>query len=236
MKVIITGASRGIGAGIARALASAGGFNLGLTARSFGRLEALQQVLSAQGAECSIAACDVRDPDQVARAFADLIARMEGVDALVNNAAVIVRKSIEDIGFDEWRDTMETNINGPFYATRAVLPHMKETGRGHIVNISSISGCVPLPGGSAYAASKFALRGLSQSMFQELRDYGIKTTTVYPGSVDSQSHRHDPDADHSWKVTPEEVGESIVHLLRTAPGTVVSELEIRPLSRPPGKS
>src|SRR5690606_16913700 len=95
------------------------------------------------------------------------------------------------------------------------------------------SGRVPLPGGSAYAATKFAVTGLGQSMFQELRGYGIKVTTVYPGSVDSASHRHDAAADHSWKVTPEEVGEACWDIIHTRAGHCISEREIRPLRRPP---
>jgi len=111
---------------------------------------------------------------------------------------------------------------------------MREQRRGHLINVSSISGRMPLPGGSAYAATKYAVAGFTESLFQEVRDFGIKATVLFPGSVDSASHRHDPAADHSWKVKPEEVGLACLDALNTAPGTCISRIEIRPLGRGPG--
>jgi NADP-dependent 3-hydroxy acid dehydrogenase YdfG len=231
MRVIVTGASRGIGRGIATYLA-VDGFEVGLLARSRDLLEDVRQTIEEQGGTCFSAACDLRDPEQTELAVAATIEALDGVDALINNAGIVIRKSVWDLSIEEWRAMIDTNVSGMFYATRAVLPHFKKQGRGHVVNVSSISGKVPLPGGSAYAATKYAVTGFSQSLFQEVRDFGIKVTTIFPGSVDSESHRHDPAADHSWKVTPEEVGAACASVLRTAPGTVISELEIRPQMRP----
>lgn len=231
MKVIVTGASKGIGRGIASFLAM-DGFDVGLLARSTDLLEDLRQSLEEQGGTCFSVACDLRDHDETAAAIPALIDGLGGVDALINNAGLVIRKSALDISLEEWHALIDTNVNGLFYATRAVLPYMKDQGSGHIINISSISGKVPLPGGSAYAATKFAVSGFSQSLFQEVRDLGIKVTTIYPGSVDSESHRYEADADYSWKVSPEEIGQACAHVLRAHPGTVTSELEIRPLNRP----
>ncbi len=227
MKVIITGASRGIGRGIAQHLAREG-FTVGLLARSEDRLLQLQQRIVAEGGDCRIHACDLRDERDAVFAVGTLIESLHGVDALINNAGVIIRKNVFDISPDEFRGMIETNVLGLFYATRAVLPLMRDQGHGHIINISSISGKVPLPGGSGYAASKYAVTGFSQSLLQEVRDYGIKVTTIYPGSVDSR-----PEEDGSWKVPPEEEGQACVDVLRTSARTVVSEVEIRPLARPP---
>jgi 3-oxoacyl-[acyl-carrier protein] reductase len=234
MRVIVTGASKGIGRGIASFLAM-DGFDVGLLARSKDELEDLRQSLEEQDGTCYSVACDVRDRDQVSYAIAALVEGLGGVDALINNAGLVIRKSVFDISMDEWDALIDTNVNGLFYVTRAVLPYMKAQGKGHIINVSSISGKVPLPGGSAYAASKFAVTGFSQSIFQELRDYGIAVTTVYPGSVDSASHRHDHADDHSWKVQPEEVGQVCRDILHMRHGAVVSEVEVRPLGRPPKK-
>lgn len=232
MKVIVTGASRGIGRGIATVLAREG-FELGLLARSEEALRALQQEILAGGAgNCHIHACDLRHERDAEFAVGTLIEFLRGVDALINNAGTVIRKGIFDITPDEFRRMIETNVNGLFYATRTVLPFMRDQGHGHIINVSSISGKMPLAGGSAYAASKFAVTGFSQSLFQEVRDYGIKVTTLYPGSVDSKSHRQGP-ADGSWKVRPEEVGQACRDVLRTSSGTLISELEIRPVARPP---
>lgn len=234
MKVIITGASKGIGSGIAAVLARKG-YHVGLTARSQDLLKQMQDQIASDGGRCHIAACDLRDPDQVQAAFSKLIEQMNGVDALINNAGLVIRKDVFTLSLDEWRAMVETNINGVFYAVRVVLPFMKRQGGGHIINISSISGRLPLPGGSGYAATKYAVTGFSESLMQEVRDYGIKVTTIFPGSVDSESHRHDPDENHSWKIKPEEVGVACHEVLNTAPGALISQLEIRPLHRPPQK-
>jgi 3-oxoacyl-[acyl-carrier protein] reductase len=232
VKVIVTGASRGIGRGIASYLAL-DGFSVGLLARSEADLADVAESIRVAGSDCVYASADVRRSEEIHAAIAELVDELGGVDAIVNNAGLVIRKSVWDLDDDEWDALLETNVSGLFHATRAVLPVFREQGSGHIVNISSISGRVPLPGGSAYAATKYAVTGFGQSLFQEVRDFGIRVTTVYPGSVDSASHRHESGADHSWKVTPGEVGRACAHVLRMPEGTVVSEYEIRPLSRPP---
>ena len=231
MKVIVTGASAGIGSGIARVLAE-GGCAVGALARSGAELESLREEISASGGTCHISASNLRSPDETAAGIAALAEALGGVDALINNAGLVILKSTLALELEEWHAMVETNLNGLFYATRAVLPGMIENGRGHIVNISSISGYLPLSGGSGYAATKYAVTGFSESLFHEVREHGIKVTTVFPGSVDSDSHRHQGD-DGSWKVKPEEVGKAILDLLNTDAGNCISRLEIRPLSRPP---
>ena len=231
MKVIITGASMGIGRGIAMRLAEHG-HALGLIARSDDKLGHLGNMIRAKGGRCEVAPCDLRDQAATQAAIEGLIKSLEGVDALINNAGIVLMKSVWDIEPAEWRDLFETNVHGLFYATQAVLPAFKAQQSGHIINISSVSGRVPLPGGSAYAATKYAVTGFSESLFQEVRDEGIKVSVIFPGSVDSQSHRHDPHADHSWKVQPEEVGQACHDILNTAPHTCISLLEIRPARKP----
>jgi len=234
MRVIVTGASKGIGRGIATFLAM-DGFDVAVLARSKDLLEDVRQSIESQGGTCFAVACDIRDPDETEYAIAAATEGLGGVDAIVNNAGIVTRKPATDLSIEKWRAMIDTNVSGVFYATRAILPTFRSQGHGHIINLSSISGKVPLPGGSAYAATKFAVTGFSQSLFQEVRDFGVKVTTIFPGSVDSASHRHDPNASHDWKVTPEEVGQACATVLRSAEGTVISELEIRPQSRPPKK-
>lgn len=231
MKIIVTGASKGTGRGIARYMAAAG-HTVGMLARSQDVLERLQEEFRTYGVQHPAVACDLRDPAATESAIAQLIDRMGGIDALINNAGVVIRKDCFSLGLDEWHEMVNTNINGLFYATRAVLAPMKAQGSGHIINISSISGRLPLAGGSGYAATKFACTGFSQSLFLEVRDYGIKVTTLYPGSINSKSHRHDLHEDNTWKVSPVEVGQACLDVLETRPGTCISELEIRPLARP----
>lgn len=231
MKVIITGGGRGIGRGIATFLAR-NGFEVGILSRSKVQLESVQREIEVAEGHCEIAPCDIRQAAEVTAAVELLTSRLEGVDALINNAGLIVRKDVFDITVEEWLDMVATNLNGLFFTTRAVLPYFVANGGGHILNVSSISGRVPLPGGSGYAATKYAVAGFSESLFHELRDKNIKVTTLFPGSVDSESHRGDRDG--AWKVKPEEVGKACRDILRTGPGTVISQVEIRPLRKPPG--
>lgn len=231
LKVIVTGASKGIGKGIVEVLAREK-CHLGLIARSGDLLEDLRFDITTSGGVCHASVCDLRNHDETKSTFQELISLLGGVDALINNAGLVIRKDVLSISLDEWHMMMETNINGVFYTTRAVLPTMKEQGSGHIINVSSISGKLPLPGGSGYAASKYAVTGFSESLFQEVRQWGIKVSTVFPGSVDSESHRHDPNEDHSWKVMPQDVGEACYDILTAKGNTLISQVEIRPSKKP----
>ncbi len=228
MNVIITGASKGIGKGIAQVLGRSG-HGVGLIARSAELLEELKTEINNGGGSAFAATADLRRYDETERAIASLVESLGGVDALINNAGLITKKSALEISVAEWQAMIETNLNGVFYATRAVADRLIKQDRGHIINVSSISGKLPLKGGSGYAASKYAVAGFSESLFLELREYGVKVTTIYPGSVDSESHR---EGDASWKVTPQEVGETCRHVLETSPQNCIRDLEIRPLRKP----
>jgi hypothetical protein len=232
MRILITGASKGIGRGIATFLAREG-FAVGLLARSRDLLEDLRVAIVSKGGACAVTACDLRDPTATQAAISELVRLLGGVDGLINNAGVVVRKDVFTLTLEEWRTMIETNVSGVFHATRAVLPYLKAQGHGHIINVSSISGRLPLQGGSGYAASKYAVTGFSESLFLEVREHGIKVTTIFPGSVDTASHRG-PDEDASWKVRPEEIGRACRDVLCTPPGTCISRLEVRPLKPPRG--
>ncbi len=143
MNVIVTGASRGIGKGIAQIMVKAG-FNVGLLARTQCELTELKSELDQYGIQCEIEPCDIRDYDQTKSSIEKLIDRLNGVDALINNAALIIRKDIIELSVTEWESMIATNVNGVFYATKAVISHLTAKKQGHIINISSISGRLPL--------------------------------------------------------------------------------------------
>ena len=227
MKVIITGASRGIGRGIARVLA-AKEHHVGLLARSEEELNTLKEQIEEKGGKAEVEVCDLRDLKSVEQAFSNMIEKLNGVDALINNAGLIIRKHINDLSVDEWHAMVETNISGPFYCVKQVLPVMTSQSYGHIINISSISGKFPLKNGSAYACTKYAINGFSESLFLELRDLNIKTSTIFPGSIDRDDHQT---AKNRWKVHPDEVGEAVHSMLQTSPQNCIRELEIRPLRK-----
>ena len=224
-RAIVTGAGRGIGRGIARVFAQAGG-RVGVLSRTESELVSLVDEIVAEGGQAVYRVCDLRSWDETERAISELIGELDGLDALVNNAGRVLRGDITEIEVEEWTDLFATNVHGLFYATRAALPTLRTQQSGHIFNVSSISGRLPLAGGSAYAASKYAVTGFSESLFHEVRNDGIKVTTVFPGSVAPSTGADD------WKVTPEEVGEACLSALRTAPHNCVSRIEIRPLQPP----
>jgi NADP-dependent 3-hydroxy acid dehydrogenase YdfG len=228
MNVIITGASRGVGKGIAGVLAREG-FAVGLLARSEESLARVRDGIAPAG-RCEVAACDIRDAAAVEDAVGRLAGALGGVDALINNAGVVIRKDVFELSLEEWRILLETNVSGVFHATRAVLPGLSARGGGHIINVSSVSGRLPLAGGSAYAATKHAVTGFSASLLEEVRHLGIRVTTVFPGSVDTESHQDGSDS--TWKLTPEDIGRVCRDVLLSRPGACINEVEVRPL-RPP---
>lgn len=227
MRIIITGAGRGIGVGIAEVLAEAG-HAVGLIARSADDLRQVAERVTESGGTAAHAALDVADPEQVERGFVTLIDALGGVDALVNNAGVMVNQSTLDIDPADWRRQIEVNVHGPFYCTRAVLAHMIDQQAGHIVNVGSISSYHPLPGASGYATSKHALLGFTESLFQEVRQQGVKVTGIYPGSVNTGMQSEGGD----WMVQPREVGDAVREVLETRPANLISRVEIRPAAKP----
>ncbi len=235
-RVVVTGATEGIGRGIAEVLAEAGHM-VGLTARSQEALDARISELAHRGRRACAAAGDVRDAVQTRAVMRALGSALGGLDAVVVNAGIVSRASILEITDAEWRDLVDTNLHGAFNTIRAALPFFVEKttaaqpAGGHIIVVSSISWRLPLAPGSGYAATKYAVTGLAESLFLELRELDVKVTTVYPGSVATPSHR-EPGSDDSWKVTPREVGEACRSVLETRRENVISRLEIRPLRKP----
>jgi NADP-dependent 3-hydroxy acid dehydrogenase YdfG len=221
MNIIITGASRGIGRGIAEVL-SQQGHTLGLVSRSEDDLIVTKEHVK-HPEKTFIQSCDIQHADKTRISIDTLTERMGSLDVLINNAGLVLRKGVFDISPEEWQSVFATNVHGLFFATQAALIHMRKQQSGHIINISSISGRLPLPGGSAYAASKFAITGFSESLFQEVRDLGINVSTIFPGSVNNGSNESE-----DWKLDPKEIGEACAQCLSYRSQVCVSRLEIRP--------
>lgn len=225
--VAITGASRGIGAATALALARRG-VRLSLLARSADALRALEPELRAAGAaDVFVRPGDVASPDADAW-IAETIDRFDRIDALVNNAGLGIMKPIEELTDADWRSVLDTNLTGPFRTIRAALPAMRRRGGGHVVNVSSIAGEVGFAGGGAYCASKFGLQGLTECLLHEARRDGVKATILAPGSVDTRFDAKTPGADASWKIPPEEIARTIVHLLESPDHVVATKVQLRP--------
>ncbi len=180
--IVITGASAGIGAALARLVGSRGARPV-LVAR---RERELEEVAAESGPHALVVAADVTRRDDVERARDAALARFDRIDAWVNDAGRGITRMVSELTDDDLDDMMRVNVKSALYGMQAVLPHFRERGEGHIVNVSSMLGRVPFaPFRSAYSASKHALDSLTANLRMELRDRypGIHVSSVHPGVV-----------------------------------------------------
>ncbi|GAA2409609.1 oxidoreductase [Actinomadura vinacea] len=176
---MITGVSSGLGRALAEAVLERGGVVVG-SLRDKERAAAFERL--APGRSFAVV-LDATDPPEVLTGRADEAVRLAGhLDVLVNNAGYGLLGAVEEVSEEEIRHQMDTNFTGPLRLVRALLPHFRERGRGHVVNISSIAGFTGQPGLGVYNASKFALEGLSEALRIELGPLGIGVTIVEPGA------------------------------------------------------
>jgi 3-oxoacyl-[acyl-carrier protein] reductase len=222
---VITGASRGIGAAVARAL-HARGVNLGLASRSGDSL----------GLDGAVArATDVRDPAAIQALCDETAGRFGGIDILVANAGVGAYSPVEEIP-QEWVDEMiDVNLKGTIYAVRAALPHMR--GReGDIVAVASEAGRRGLPHETVYCASKFGQVGFIRSLDHELREHGIRCTNVCPGGVATdfalEEGRGRPPEALAGMMTAEDVAEVVLFAIERPRRFRMLELALRPVTEP----
>jgi short-subunit dehydrogenase len=176
---LVTGASSGIGAATARALAREG-YRVALVARRRDRLEALAEEIGRGGGAALSCPADVTDPDAVRAAVARTLETWGGIDVVLNNAGRGMAATLEMTTEADLRALLELNLVSVLTVTRAVLPGMLARGSGHIVNVGSVAGRRGMPLRAAYAATKFALTGLTESLRQEVRRRGIHVSLVLP--------------------------------------------------------
>ena len=230
---LVTGGTRGIGAAIVRRLA-ADGFSVFLSGRTEGSVRDALARCAKEGLPVRGFPADARrEEDQ--RHLVESTAREGGrLDVLVNNAGIGRFGPVDEMRPEDFREVLETNLFGPFYAVRHAAPIMKKGGGGFIVNIASLAGVNAFAGGSAYNASKFALLGFSDAAMLDLRHAGVRMATVLPGSVATDwAHSHG-NQDASWMLAPEDVAEAVADLVRFPDRAIPSRIDLRP-SRPPRK-
>jgi len=230
---LITGGSKGIGLGVATVLVRQG-WQVAVTGRNESQVAAAAAGLNEikPGHALGLVA-DVRDYGQQEAAVARVIATWGHLDVLVANAGLGHFASIGDLSVEQWHSTIDTNLTGVFYSVKACLEELKKS-KGYIITIGSLAGTNFFAGGSAYNASKFGLLGFSQAVMLDVRPYGIKVSTIMPGSVATEFGDHIPSAKDAWKIQPEDIGELVLDLLTMNPRTLPSKIEVRP-SMPPGK-
>jgi short-subunit dehydrogenase len=182
MGVLVTGASSGIGRSLALCFGSEGA-RVALVARRVEALEELAEEIRLRGGEALVLPCDVSDRAAALAAAADAARELGGVDILVNNAGYGHHRPFLRWDLDDMERVMSVNYLGSLYFTKALLPAMVERGRGWLVFVASVAGRIALPDETAYAASKFAMAGLAESLSIELDDSGVHVLTVFPGTV-----------------------------------------------------
>ena len=227
----ITGGSKGIGYGIAETLLKAG-MKVAITSRSLNAAKAAAKKLSGDESKVLALVSDVSDAASETKAIEQVISIFGQLDVLVANAGIGHFASIEDLTTDQWSETIDTNLTGVFNSVKASIDALKKT-KGYIITIASLAGTNFFKDGAAYNASKFGLVGFSQAIMLDLRQYGIKVTTIMPGSVASHFNDHSPSDADAWKIQPEDIGQLVVDLLNMNPRALPSKVEIRPTI--PGK-
>ena len=231
---LITGGSKGIGYGIAYALMQQG-VNVAITSRS---AESAQKAAGQLNADVSSAKAigleaDVRQLESQQQAVKTTVETFGQLDIVIANAGLGHFGSIEDLTSQQWNEVIDTNLTGVFNSIKASVDALKET-KGYYITISSLAGTNFFAGGSAYNASKFGVTGFTQAVMLDLRKYGIKVSTIMPGSVSTYFNGNEPSDEGAWKIQIEDIGELVVDLLKMHPRTLPSKIEVRPTT-PPSK-
>ena len=230
---VVTGGTKGIGRAIAEGLLRAGA-NVFICARDKSDLRRALENLSRFG-QVEGEICDVRSETQVKMMLEECVRVFGGVDILINNAGTgVFGQTVEELAPDDFRQVLETNLFGVFYACHFAVPLMKERGGGFIINISSLAGQNAHPKMAAYNASKFGLNGFTEALMQEVRHEDIRVSYICPGSVNTGFGGDEVSDEKSWQIQPADIAATVLDLLALPSRTLASKVEIRP-SKPPQK-
>lgn len=231
--ILITGASSGIGAGIARELAKTDAILL-LGARRESRLAALAEELQFNGAEVALKALDVTRREEMTQFVEYALERWGRVDVMVNNAGIMPLSPMASLRVEEWEQMIDVNIKGVLYGIASVLPTMLAHQRGHIINIASIGALAVSPTAAVYCATKFAVRAISDGLRQE--NSQLRITCVHPGVVESElaSTITDPAAAEAMQhyraiaLQPDAIGRAVRYAIEQPEEVDVNEIVVRP--------
>lgn len=226
----VTGGSKGIGFGVAKAMLDEG-MRVAISGRSSETVRDAAVRLSPDSDRVLAITSDVRKLDDEKRAIARILEKWGHLDVLIANAGVGHFSSIDEMSDAQWHAVIDTNLTGAFHSVKASLDALK-TSEGYIITMASLAGTNFFASASAYNASKFGLVGFTQAIMLDLRYDGIKVTTIMPGSVSSYFNDRVPSEVEGWKIQPEDIGQMVVDLLKMPPRTLPSKIEVRP-SKPP---
>lgn len=225
--VILTGASSGLGKATAKALVKKGAKVYGLARNS----TALTEIQNELGENFYPVRMDITDSESLF-AWTEKTFSIENIpDVLINNAGTGSFHKIDEMEDSEWLKMVDTNLNGLFYITKQISALMKMTDRTtHILNIGSILGLTARPEGSAYCATKFGVSGFTEALFKELRFFNIKVTALNPGSIETDFFKSSGIDSHQNMLHPDDLANTILHVLETPDNMLISEMTVRPLN------
>ncbi len=249
---IVTGASSGIGTEFSRALIAKGCHVFGLARRG----DRLQQLADRLGELFTPVILDINDYEKVEKWVRNTFSASSGTkspgsaglgspnasspysspDILINNAGIGAFGAVDELSHEQWDMMIQTNLTAVFRLTRLIVPLMKQhAATTHIVNIASVAGLIGNPNISGYNASKFGLRGFSEALFKELREYRIKVTCIFPGSIATEFF-DDHGGTHPNMMQGSDVANTLIHILETPDNFLIDEITLRPLiPKPPAK-
>jgi NADP-dependent 3-hydroxy acid dehydrogenase YdfG len=229
-RVLITGASRGIGKATALVFAKAGVSSV-LLGRSMAELQATAEAVHALGAEAIAVSVDLSQVNQVKPRLTQILKEVGTIDVLVNNAGMGYTGSLVETSLVDWQRIIDLNLTSPFQCIQAVLPQMRSQRSGTIINVISVAGRQTFPDWGAYCASKFGLMGMTKTLAQEERANGIRVVALCPGAVNTPLWDTDTvkaDFDRLQMLTPEDVADAIVHAALLPQHVVLDELVLMP--------
>ncbi len=225
--IYITGATRGIGLGVAKILLKEG-YKVAISGRKEETVQAAIEELKTHSDQVFGVVSDVKDFESEQKAIEAIITRFDKLDVVIANAGLGIFKPVDELSIEEWKDMIDTNLNGVFYTMKASLKALKET-QGYFISIASLAGTNFFEAGTGYNASKYGVVGFSHAAMLDLRRHGISVSTLMPGSVSSHFNGHNPSGDDHWKIQPEDVGELISDVLKLNRRMLPSRIEIRPM-------
>ncbi|NBW40554.1 SDR family oxidoreductase [bacterium] len=220
---LITGASQGIGNAVAKRL-SREGYAVALLARSSAELTTLQNQIMESGGVVVPLPCDVADPDAVEEAFEKLQGEWEQLDFIFNNAGKNIQGTLEP-SLNEMKALYDVNVFGAYSILQHAVPWLKSQGSGTIINLVSVAGITGFAGVGAYCSSKFALRGLNQSLHHELEPLGIRVCAISPSWVDTRMADHCPFKAEK-RIRPEDIADTVLYILNLGPNVSIEEITV----------
>lgn len=227
--ILVTGAGQGLGAAICKTLSKAGAVVALADIKPDG-LKKTAKAITDSGCDAQTYVLDVSDLESVERVIADIIKDCGRIDFVINNAGIDYTKSVEEISYDEWGKVIDVNLKGPFMVSKAVFPHLKKNGGGHIVNIVSTAAKRAWENASAYHASKWGLLGFSHALHTEARPQNIKVTALIAGGMKTPFIlERFPDVDPDLLQDPENVADTVQYVLSQPAGTVIPEVMVLPM-------